>query len=180
MEYKEPIAPLMIEHRLIERMIAILNRGIQIMEKENKADLDLIEVAVDFFKTYADRTHHGKEEDILFEQLIEKEISDNHRKITNELIEEHKYAREKVKALLNAKQDYENQKDKSTDTIRDLIKDLTNFYPAHIKKEDQEFFMPIMKYFSKQEKNQMFKDFYNFDKEMIHEKYQKIIENLEK
>ncbi len=38
---------------------------------------------------YADRTHHGKEQDILFRDLEKKELSPNHTKIMGELLEEH-------------------------------------------------------------------------------------------
>jgi len=32
---------------------------------------------VDFFRTYADSTHHGKEEDILYRDLIKKAYTQN-------------------------------------------------------------------------------------------------------
>jgi hypothetical protein len=59
-------APLMIEHRLIERMIGIIKRILSQIEKEEKIDPVFVDTTVDFIRTYADRTHHGKEEDILF------------------------------------------------------------------------------------------------------------------
>lgn len=59
-------APLMIEHRLIERMIAIIKRTLSQIEKEEKIDPVFIDTTVDFIRIYADRTHHGKEEDKVF------------------------------------------------------------------------------------------------------------------
>ena len=64
-----PAGPLMIEHRLIERMIKILDRSLRKMEREKELDLNFIDTLVDFIRTYADRCHHGKEEDILFRDL---------------------------------------------------------------------------------------------------------------
>nr|MDO8112603.1 hypothetical protein [Candidatus Sigynarchaeota archaeon] len=55
-----PIAPLMIEHRLIERMIAALKVQLARMKKSSIPDTVFIERAVDFIRTYADQTHHGK------------------------------------------------------------------------------------------------------------------------
>lgn len=57
-----PVAPLMIEHRLIERIIPHMMREMHRIEKDGEPDPVFIEKAVDFFRTYADRTHHGKEE----------------------------------------------------------------------------------------------------------------------
>jgi len=55
---------------------------------------------------YADRTHHGKEEDILFRDLEKKELSPNHTKIMDELVEEHIWARNTVGKLVVAKKQY--------------------------------------------------------------------------
>jgi hemerythrin-like domain-containing protein len=65
-------APLMIEHRLIERMIRLISSRLSAIQKENKVDTIFIDKTVDFIRTYAERTHHGKEEDILFLNLKQK------------------------------------------------------------------------------------------------------------
>ena len=75
-----PVGPLMIEHRLIERMIALIEKELQSIEASEKVNLPFTDSAIDFIKTYADRTHHGKEEDILFKNLEEKTISGDHKK----------------------------------------------------------------------------------------------------
>ncbi len=57
----KPIGPLMWEHRLIEHMVDLLRLEIDRITDRKTANVILIEQAVDFFRTYADRTHHGKE-----------------------------------------------------------------------------------------------------------------------
>ncbi|MFX1288524.1 MAG: hemerythrin domain-containing protein, partial [Promethearchaeota archaeon] len=101
-----PIGPLMAEHRIIEKMIALMQKEIEKIKKFNKVNPLFIDTAVDFIRMYADRTHHGKEEDILFRDLEKKELSPNHSKIMEELIEEHKWARRKVGKLVDAKNSY--------------------------------------------------------------------------
>ena len=59
-------------------------------------------VAVDLIRTYADRTHHGKEEDILFRELAKKQLSQEHQKTMNELVEDHVSGRRMVTSLVNA------------------------------------------------------------------------------
>jgi hemerythrin-like domain-containing protein len=68
----KPIGPLMIEHRLIERMVKLLAAELEKIKKMSYANISLVNVGVDFFRTYADRTHHGKEEEILFRELHKK------------------------------------------------------------------------------------------------------------
>ena len=53
--------PLMIEHRLIERMILLIKDALLQIEVTYKADPVFVDLAVDFIRIYADRTHHGKE-----------------------------------------------------------------------------------------------------------------------
>ena len=64
-----PIAPLMIEHRLIERMVRRI--GLERLKLQRGGELDAVFLleAIDFMRAYADRCHHGKEEDILFNEL---------------------------------------------------------------------------------------------------------------
>ena len=101
-----PIAPLMIEHRLIEKMLAVIQKEIDRGEKQNKINPEFIDLAVDFIRMYADRCHHGKEEDILFRDLKQKPLSVEEKQIMDELIEEHQQGRKTVADLVKAKGQY--------------------------------------------------------------------------
>jgi hemerythrin-like domain-containing protein len=176
----KPIGPLMIEHRLIEKFVAILERTLKETEKSRQMDIFLIYAAVDFFRTYADRTHHGKEEDILFSVLDSKQLAPEHKKIMDELIEEHRHARKTVGNLLAANEDYRKGESGALEKAVSQIRELVTFYPAHIEKEDKHFFLPVMEYFTKAEQDIMLARFYEFDRNMIHEKYRKVVEQFNK
>jgi hemerythrin-like domain-containing protein len=66
----ELIGLLMIEHRLIEQIIHALDTESQHISHDNIVHPLFIYNAVDFFRTYADQFHHGKEEDILFARAL--------------------------------------------------------------------------------------------------------------
>ena len=176
----KPIGPLMSEHRLIERMVALLNEELKQIPGKNKVDVEFLMVAVDFIRTYADRTHHGKEEDILFRELAKKQLSQEHEKTMNELVEEHVSGRRMVSNLVNARESYVKGNVGSLKDIVDCIKKLVSFYPAHIEKEDKHFFYPSLEYLSKQEQDDMLQEFLEFDRKLIHEKYEKLVEEFEK
>ena len=175
-----PIAPLMIEHRLIERMIDVMKEELLLIEKAKKADPELIEMAVDFIRTYADRCHHGKEEDILFRDLGGKKLTEEHRRTMEELVEEHRWGRKVTGRLVEANTRYVQGNQEALSAIMDCIKTLTEFYPKHIEKEDRHFFIPCMEYFSEAEKEAMLKEEWEFDKSLIHEKYRNIVMSVEK
>ena len=174
-----PAGPLMIEHRLIERMIKLLDLEFSNIKKTNEVNTSFIDNAIDFIKTYADRCHHGKEEDILFRELKNKDISSVHKKILDELIQEHIYARETTKILIDAKNKHLNGDKDMVNTISTQLNKLVEFYPKHIAKEDENFFIPCMEYFTRKEQDDMLNEFWEFDKKLIHEKYRKIIELYE-
>jgi hemerythrin-like domain-containing protein len=174
-----PIGPLMIEHRLIERMVGVLRGEMQGIEKKNEVHAELIDSGVDFFRTYADRCHHGKEEDILFRDLAKKRLSPEHKKIMEELIEEHRFGRETVRQLLSAKERYVKGEATARKEIIGILKKLVGFYPVHIEKEDKHFFLPCMDYFSREERDAMLQECWNFDKQLIHEKYRQLVEQFE-
>ncbi len=174
----KPIGPLMREHRLIERMIALVNKKLLQTQEENSADTGFISQAVDFFRTYADRTHHGKEENILFKALDVKPLSPEHRRIMNELVQEHIFGRQKVGQLTRAAEAYDHGDKGSLNEITTCLKELSVFYPAHILKEDEHFFYPCLEYLSKKEQDDMLQEFWEFDRMLIHEKYRQIVEKL--
>ncbi len=57
-----PVEILIGEHRLIEQMVGFVEQETKKIVAEGKVDPNSIVVAVDFFRTYADKYHHGKEE----------------------------------------------------------------------------------------------------------------------
>lgn len=175
-----PIGPLMIEHRLIERIIRLMDSELENITRSNKTNIDFINIAIDFIKIYADRCHHGKEEDILFRDLAKKSLSIEHKKIIDELFKEHVLARGIVKKLIEANDKYKEGDKGALKAVVENIDILVKFYPVHIEKEDKHFFIPVMAYFSSEEKEAMLKEFWEFDKHLIHEKYGKIVDELEK
>jgi len=161
-------------------MIKIMEVNLETIRKEGKVDSGFIDTVVDFMRTYADRCHHGKEEDILFRDVAKKNMFSEHARIMQELIEEHKMGRNNVKKLVEAKEKYAGG---NKDALKDIMSNmeiLVKFYPKHIEKEDKHFFIPCMDYFNDVEKDAMLKEMWEFDRNIIHDKYTRVVENYEK
>jgi hemerythrin-like domain-containing protein len=171
--------PLMIEHRLIERMISIIKDVLVQIESAQKVDPVFVDTAVDFIRTYADRTHHGKEEDILFRDLSKRALSAEDQQVMKELLEEHVFGRQTTKALVEANTRYRNGDESALADIADKLRTISEFYPKHIEKEDKVFFPASMGYFTAEEGQAMLAEFWEFDRKMIHEKYRLVVEGLE-
>lgn len=172
--------PLMIEHRLIERMISVIKDALLQIEVTHRTDPVFIDIAVDFIRIYADRTHHGKEEDILFRELSKRSVSAEDKNVMEELIEEHIFGRQTTKALIEANTRYRNKDESALADISSKLQTLVEFYPKHIEKEDKIFFPASRVYFTDHEDQAMLAEFWEFDRKMIHEKYKSVVEGLEK
>jgi hemerythrin-like domain-containing protein len=73
--------------------------------------------------------------------------------------------------LIEVNQAYRKGHAEAAPTILECVKALVEFYPKHIEKEDRYFFLPIMDYFSKEEKADMLNEEYEFDRVLIHDIY---------
>ncbi len=60
--------------------------------------------------------------------------------------------------------------------IVEILKELVEFYPKHLEKEDEHFFIQCMNFFTKREQETMLGEFWNCDRNLIHEKYRKVVE----
>jgi len=174
----KPIGPLMWEHRLIEKMLQVVVKEAEEIEKTQQVSPVFIDTAVDFIRIYADRTHHGKEEDILFRELVKKKLTPEHARIMDELVQEHIYARKTVGKLMAAKERHVEGDQEAVTEIVALLKELASFYPRHIAKEDKPFFHECQRYFSDEELDIMLREFQEFDRKMIHEKYERLVESF--
>lgn len=171
-----PIGPMMREHRLIERMFKVVEAKVAEIDRTGEVEVSFIDEAVDFVRTYADKCHHGKEEDILFRELGDKKITDEHDKTVRELINDHIWGRETVAALVAARDRYAGGDKEALGEIRDLLARLAEFYPKHIEREDKNFFIPVMDYFTQEEQDAMLAEGNEFDRQFDHEKYKRIVE----
>ena len=175
-----PAGPLMHEHRVIERMIAVLSGELQSIGERGRVDSAFIDSATDFIRTYADRCHHGKEEDILFRLLAERDLPPPLADAMDDLIRDHVLGRTMTRRLVEANARYSSGDTTSIGEIESAVRELVEFYPVHIEKEDRHFFKPCLEYFSEEEKAEMLRDFSEFDRALIHEKYRTVVEEFER
>ncbi len=169
----------MIEHRIVERMLALLGREKNRMRETGAVDYDFIDGAVDFFETFVDRFHHGKEEKILFDRLGAKPLSPGHREVMEQLIAEHAHTRDALRKFRRLRYARHTGKEMLAAAAA-LFENLGKWYPAHIEKEDRHFFLPALEYFSEQEQEIMLEDFSDFDRTFVQERYEGMIKELER
>lgn len=125
LKYSPPMKKLVDEHVLIKRWVALIPQVLEHLDMESNGDLKVISGGVDFIRSYADKFHHAKEEDILFKYF------DENLDILKTMLEDHTKARGHVKAIIEAVE----KKDRKgviehLNAYRDLLTE-------HMKKEDE-------------------------------------------
>lgn len=174
-----PIGPMMREHRLIERMIALLTREARRLREGGKVDTDFLLTAIQFIQFFADRLHHGKEEEILFRELKQKPLTPEHRRMMEELEAEHVQGRKTVERIALVRERAIKGEPSAPKDLAYLLEDLVRLYPAHIDKEDRLFFLPCMDYFSEEEQARMLEEGEAFDKTMLQQFFERILDARE-
>jgi hemerythrin-like domain-containing protein len=94
-------ATLVAEHVLIKRMLALIEKAAPLTARGEFRDWQFYLDGADFIRQYADRFHHAKEEDVLFEALVENGMPRQNSPVAAMLME-HDLGRGYVKAFTDA------------------------------------------------------------------------------
>jgi len=175
-----PTDDLMDEHRVIERMLGILTKASNRLEKGQDVDSELYVDAVDFLKNFADKCHHTKEEKLLFEKMMERGVSGEVGPIAV-MMREHQDGRGHVKSLEKL------SKEKMSKTTREgLIKSsraYVDLLSKHIQKEDNVLYPLANQILDKEDQKELEKGFEEVEEKVmgpgVHEKYHHMIEEWE-
>lgn len=167
--YSPPLKKLVDEHALIKRWVAIIPRVIERLDMESEGAIQTILDGVDFIRSYADRYHHAKEEDILFKYF------DENLDILKVMHEDHERARGHVKAVLEALER------KDTEAISHHLNAYRELLTEHIKKEDEILYPWMDNNLSVSQIGRLFSQFGEVDAELGRspETYERFISSLE-
>jgi hemerythrin-like domain-containing protein len=127
-QYSPPMQQLVDEHVYIKQLIAYISNVLELVAQDEKIDRDLLMNVIRFIREYADKYHHAKEEDILFD------YTDKSLEIINVILEDHVTGRGHIKAVVDAI---------DTENKEQIISHLTAYQALlteHIKKEDEILF----------------------------------------
>jgi hemerythrin-like domain-containing protein len=168
--YSPPIKKLVEEHVLIKRWVALIPVVVRNLDLETEEGRDVIRRGIDFIRSYADKYHHAKEEDILFKYFDES--SD----ILKVMHEDHQQARSHVKSMREAL----DKQDKIS--LAEHLNAYRNLLAEHIKKEDEILYPWMDNNLSTHQVGELFSKFEKADQQngFSPKKYEALIKQLEK
>lgn len=171
------------EHKLAKRMLVVIRRYCYNILKNEDIDYNDFFVIIDFIKTYVDGHHHGKEEELLFNQMKNKLGPVGQKLITHGMLVEHDLGRLYVHQMDAAVRRVIQGDDESRlDVIANAIAycDLLN---RHIDKEDSVVYKYATNNLDKDTLELINKECEDFEqiaeKQGVQGKYLKILEKME-
>ncbi len=117
------------EHKNLSKVVEAIISECNSIESGNDIDKDFFEKTIEFIQNYADKSHHAKEENILFPEL-NKDGVQMHCDPVPQMLHEHDLGRNLVKDMIEGL----NKSDKTM--ILAGAKGYTDLIREHIYKED--------------------------------------------
>lgn len=123
------------EHKSILLMLEILEKICDSLDAGDSVDIDHLNGIVEFLTIFADKCHHGKEEDLLFPAMEKVGIPNKGGPIGVMLLE-HEKGREYITGFRHAVSDYASGKAGSQQAIIENARNYITLLYQHITKED--------------------------------------------
>jgi len=169
MGYSPPIKKLVNEHVLIKRWVAMIPEVIDNLDVQSEQGRQFIIDGIDFIRSYADKYHHAKEEEILFKYF------DENLDILKTMHEDHENARAHVRAMLEALDK------KHKEAVSEHLNAYQELLTEHIKKEDEILYPWMDRILSITQIGELFSKFNETDEEFrdAPKRYEEFINTLE-
>jgi hemerythrin-like domain-containing protein len=176
-----PVDTLMEEHRVIEQVLNCLERMADRCDSGAPLDLESAANAIDFFRVFADRCHHGKEEDLLFPLMEQKGFS-RAEGPTGVMLDEHEQGRRHVRGMSDALKELSLGDLAGKILFVEHARAFVQLLRQHIHKEDHCLFPMANQAFSEVDQDQLARSFSQVEHENMgpgtHEKYLQLANQL--
>jgi hemerythrin-like domain-containing protein len=145
-----PIDVLMNEHRLIETVLDAIEERVASLGGGGRFPQAFFAQALDFLASFADGTHHYKEEQALFPALVAKGLPREGGPIGC-MLAEHVTGREHISAIRSLLPEAAAGDETATQELARHAMEYVGLLRAHIRKEDQVLFQMALNLLSEQE-----------------------------
>ncbi len=172
------------EHKNIKRMLEVIRKACLAIMNGKDIDYTDFKDMIDFVRNYADKHHHGKEEKILFNRMVDEIGGAAEKLIKYGMLVEHDLGRlfmtELEEALVKVKA---GDAEAKLDVIANAVS-YTHLLSRHIDKEDKVAYTFAKRELSEETLNNVNSECDKFEEDMskvgFQNKYIEMLERLEK
>ena len=171
------------EHKYILRMLSVIRKASYGILKGKDIDFDDFAKMIDFVRGYADKHHHGKEEKMLFNRMIDEIGGAAEKLVRHGMLVEHDLGRLHMQELEEALEKVRSGDDEAkVDVIANAVS-YAHLLTRHIFKEDNVAYPYAERGLSKDTLNKINEECERFEKDMeeqkVQEKYISLLLDLE-
>jgi len=169
------------EHQIILMVLDAARKEAQHLQQSGLIEEKTIQEYLDFFRNFADRCHHVKEEDLFFVKMEQRGIPNQGGPVAV-MLAEHDQGRKHLKAISEALPEAVEGKVQAVDAISNHLLGYVELLKSHIYKEDHILYPMADRIFNAQDQDQLIKDFDRVEAEEmgsgVHEKYHQLAHEL--
>jgi hemerythrin-like domain-containing protein len=173
---------LMEEHRVIERVIASLEKAALRLEQDQDVQPEFFIQAADFIKGFADGCHHQKEEGVLFQSMVENGLPLEGGPVSV-MMSEHELGRKYTRGMRSAAEAWRDGDAAQHQAVIDHALAYTALLRQHIYKEDKILFPMADRVIPQNLHAEVLEGFEHIEHEEtgegVHEKYLALADSLE-
>ena len=174
---------LMSEHRVIERVVAAMDQAALRLEGGETVRPEFFLDAAEFVKGFADGCHHMKEEQVLFQAMVENGLSTREGPVAA-MLSEHEQGRAFIRQLREAALRLQAGDRSAASDVTRSARGYAALLQQHIQKEDLVLFPMADRVIPQEQYDDVFEGFERVEHEEtgegVHEKYLAMAEALEK
>jgi len=178
----KPTEQLKEEHKAIKLMLRIAEKVNEKLEAGEEVNPEHLEQIVEFIRVFADKCHHGKEEDLLFVAMEEAGIPKEGGPI-GVMLAEHDMGRSYVRGLSQAVARYKAGDRGVSPAIIENARNYVALLSQHIDKEDNILYPMADMHLSEAQQEELLEGFEKVEREKIgpgrHEEFHKLLDHLQ-
>ena len=169
------------EPRTIEKILRVTGVLVDELRENRDIDDDILRDLCQFLRVYGHQCHHGKEESYLFPMLERHGVPEGGCPL-GALRHEHERSRVLTQELVQASAKYAANRQDGSSALSEVLRNIGQFYPAHIWKEEYLLFPMARKVLSEEDDQRLLKEFKSVESDIYsyaHESYEQLATELE-
>ena len=162
----KPTEQLIKEHDSIKVMLKVIEKVSQKLEAGDEVNPDHLASIINFIRIFADKCHHGKEEDLLFSAMEEIGISKESGPL-GVMLSEHELGRKYVKGMDDGVSSHMRGENKAALQIAENARNYATLLTQHIYKEDNILYPMADIHLSEEKQQELIEEFEKVEQEKI-------------
>jgi len=130
------------EHRNIEKLLVILERELEVFDRGDRPDYEVIRAVISYFEVYPELYHHPQE-DLVFAKLSTRDAAAAAK--VGDLAREHQKGAERLRRVAHAVDNVLADREILRQDVDAIIRDFIEHERRHMMLEDRDFFPAALK-----------------------------------